>query len=208
MQYMEDAHKRRFTADELVAQQGEREAREARMRKRNNRLGLMIFQGSWILVFVCLVFIYWVIGFQPGWRPTAEERPGMLLPTIATIILFASVVLVRQGVKLVIRDEVQAFLQRWGLALLLGAAFLGIMVTQFSGVPANDEQQYGYVYRLMIGYHAVHVIAIGFLMFQVWRFGRLQFYDSSNHWNVEAAAQLWYFVTVAWVLFYIVLYLI
>jgi len=33
-------------------------------------------------------------------------------------------------------------------------------------------------------------------------------YNPVNFWSVEAAAQLWYFVVVAWLLFFVVLYII
>jgi hypothetical protein len=43
-------------------------------------------------------------------------------------------------------------------------------------------------------------------MISVYR--RAAAYDSVRHWAVEATTKLWYFVVIAWILFYIVLYLV
>lgn len=206
MQYV-DGHT--LTQEEKAEREQRRLEREAEMRLRNNRLGLTVFQGSWILAFVCLVIAYWQIGFSPEWRPSASERPDMVLPTIATLGLLLSTWYARSGLKAVEADRIKAFLSRWLIAMGLGVVFFVIMVSQFFAVPAStDGQQYGFIYRLMIGYHAFHTLVIGIMMVQIWRLGRQGRYHADNSWSVEATAKLWYFVTVAWVLFYVVLYLI
>jgi hypothetical protein len=42
-------------------------SRDERIKLENNRLGLLLFQFSWILVFVCLVFV----NLQIRWNHTA-----------------------------------------------------------------------------------------------------------------------------------------
>ena len=213
MQYVK--RKTPMSEAERTQRQLEQEQHEAAMRLRNNRMGIAIFQLSWIMVFVCLVVVYWQIGFQPGWRPTPEQAPHVILPTLATLGLIVSGWLTRRALKIVEATDPKQkigrqppFARTWLIAIGLGVVFFVVMMTQFFAVPAGGEgQQFGVIYRVMIGYHAIHAIAIGFMMVQVWRYGQDGRYHQDNSWSVEAAAKLWYFVIGAWLLFYAVLYL-
>ncbi|MDQ7034609.1 MAG: hypothetical protein Q9P01_07185 [Anaerolineae bacterium] len=68
----------------------ERQQYNEALRLKNNRFGIALFQLSWIMVFVSLIIVYWQMGYQPGWRPTAEQAPHVLMPTLATIALILS----------------------------------------------------------------------------------------------------------------------
>lgn len=205
MQYMDNY--RPTTAEERKQRAREQAEQAQRMRERNNRMGLAIFQGSWIMAFVCLALIYVLMGAAPGWRPEDGQRPGILIPTIATVALLVSTWLARHAWQAVTRDEVQRFLNEWMIAIGLAGVFFVIMLTQFFALtPAANDLQYVELYRLMIGYHAIHTLVIGGMMIQVWRYGKAGRYHSGNHWTVEAALKLWYFVTAAWLIFYVVLY--
>lgn len=204
MQYMQQY---RLNDEERAEKQRQREEREAAIRLRNNRLGVTVFQISWIMIFICLVVVNWQMGFSPGWRPEGLEKPDGLLPAVATIALLASTWLARGAWRAVTQDRLQGFLNQWRGAILMGVVFLAIMMSQFFAIePGPDGQQFGYMYRLMIGYHALHALVIGYLMVQVYRRGRHSHYHAGNSWAVEGTTKLWYFVTVAWILFYIVLY--
>lgn len=205
MQYMDNYHP--LSAEEREEREARREQREQDMKIRNNRLAITVFQVSWIMVFVCLIVVNWQLGFSPVWRPNDFQRPDVVLPTLATVALIISTVFAHLGWKSVEKNQVKAFLQRWLIALGLGAVFMVIMVTQFFTTPAsNNGEQFGFVYRLMIGYHWLHAIVIGAMMFQVWRLGRIGRYHKDNTWAVEGTTKLWYFVLVAWLMFYVVLY--
>ena len=75
------------------------------------------------------------------------------------------------------------------------------VTVQFSG-------QFSTIFRLMVAYHAVHALVIGYIMWRVYQTGLAGGYTVLRHWAVEAAARLWYFVVVAWLLFYVVLYIL
>jgi heme/copper-type cytochrome/quinol oxidase subunit 3 len=193
-----------LSREERRRQQAER---AAAIRLKNNKLGITVFQGSWIMVFLCLILVYWQMGYSPGWRPAPDQKPALLLPTIATVALLASTWFARQGLLAVKGDQTTRFQQQWLLAIVTGGAFLLIMVQQFLALPPDTaEARYGQLYRVMIGYHALHALAIGFMQIQVYRYAAR--YHAGNHWSVEATVRLWNFVTVAWVLFYAVLYII
>ncbi|MGB1285415.1 MAG: cytochrome c oxidase subunit 3 [Aggregatilineales bacterium] len=202
MQYT-DNYQPEFSREEREQQRIER---DAEVRMKNNRMGIAIFQGSWIMVFVCLIVVNWQLRYSPEWMIDGAEIPNPILPTVATAVILLSTFLSWRALKAVKADNVQVFLSQWRNAFLLGGVFLVIMISQFfTYLPGGG--QFVFVYRVMIGYHALHTAFIGLMMVQVWRYGKHGAYHSENHWSIEATLNLWYFVTVAWVLFYIVLYL-
>lgn len=209
MQYMDQ--NRSLTRSEKQEKAKQRDERDARIAEKNKRLGLLIFQISWIMIFVCLIVAYWQLGFSPNWRPTPEQAPSPWLPTLATGLLIASAWTGHRAWHNVEDTSPQnaassQWLTYWQATLGLGAGFLVIMATQYIAVPASEEQLFGYIYRLMIGYHALHAVVIGAMMGYVWRWGRRGRYHAENVWAVEGTTKLWDFVVVAWLLFYVVLY--
>lgn len=209
MQYMN--RNRPLNLAEKKERDRKRKEREVRIAAKNKRLGLFIFQGSWILVFICLIVAYWQLGFSPGWRPTPEQAPNPLWPTIGTLALLLSVWTGHRtwtiAANTAADEAVSApWMRSWQVTLALGTLFLLVMASQLFVIPPGDEQLFGYIYRLMIGYHAVHAVVIGGLMLMTAYYGQQGRYHTDNIWSIEASVKLWDFVVVAWVLFYVVLY--
>ena len=180
------------------------------MRLKNNRLGMTIFQLSWIMVFLALVVVNWQLRFSYAeWPPAGVAPFDPLLPTAATLALLLSALMVRRGFRLLRAHRQAEFLAQWRGAILLGAAFLAIITYEFATVSdAALATQYGVTMRLMTGFHFVHAVAILGVLARVYRSGAAGRYSSDERgsWAVEGAAKLWYFVTLAWLLFYVVLY--
>lgn len=179
--------------------------REEALALKNRRTLVTLFQCSWILVFVLLAAISLQI------RSTMEERPVLnavqfLVPALATVGILASGWAARDGLRAIRADERARFLSRWRLSLALGAAFVVVMLAVLAFNPYSG--QYAQIFRVMIGYHALHALVIGAWMVQVLRNAVQGAYSSGDHWGPEAGARLWYFVIAAWVLFYVVLYLL
>jgi cytochrome c oxidase subunit III len=180
-------------------------SREEVQALRNKRTGLAIFQVSWIMVFVVLI----VVNLQlrnnaPSWPPPGVDQLNPLIPTVMTLVLIASSVLVRQGTRAVKAGDTASFLSQWRIAIGLGVLFIAVMALEGLFVPTSG--QYSTVFRVMVGFHGFHALVIGAFLVNVYRNG--QQYDAAHFWPVEAAAGLWYFVTIAWLLFYTVLYVI
>lgn len=179
--------------------------REERQRLQNNRTGMAIFQISWILAFVCLVIVNWQLRFSyTSWPPEGVEPMGRALPSLATAALLLSVWLSRRALAAIRQDERRAFLTQWGAAILLGAAFVAVMVYEWLIVPMGT--QYGSIFRLMTAFHAFHAMVIAVYMANVYLKARDGHYGAFDFWWVEAGFKLWAFVAVAWLLFFVVLY--
>jgi heme/copper-type cytochrome/quinol oxidase subunit 3 len=204
---MQYTNRKYVSPEEKAELDRKRQEREAELRLKNNRLGITVFQISWIGIFLALIVVNWQLRYSPQWMAEGVTRPNAVLPTIAFVSLLVSTFLTHTALRAVKADNVQKFMRDWLIAIGLGVVFFGIMISQIFTVSVADGQ-YASVYRLMIGYHALHALAIGFMMVQVYRYAQRGRYHRGNFWSVEATTRLWDFVTVAWVLFYIVLYLI
>jgi len=185
-----------------------RKEREAALRLKNNRLGLTVFQISWIMVFVAMIVVHsWVRFSSLEWPPEGVSSPNPILPTLSTIGMIASMLLAHQATKAVKADNLAQFKTYWLATLGLAVAFFLVMIYQFSVIDLADGQ-YAFVFRLMIGYHGIHAIVVGIFMVQVFRYALRGQYHAGNFWAVEGTERLWHFVAIAWILFYIVLYLL
>ena len=184
--------------------------RDAELRLKNNRLGMTIFQASWIMVFFALIVVNWQLRFSYAQWPPAGVAPfDPLLPSAATLALLLSALLARQGWQGLRLGKLSVFLMSWRLSMALGIVFMAIIAVEFAAVSeAAMATQYGVTMRLMTGFHLAHALAILAVMLRVYRNGGRGSYSGAPHdsWPVEGAAKLWYFVTVAWLLFYVVLY--
>jgi len=180
--------------------------RQEALALRNKRTLVTVFQISWIMVFVCLVIVCLQI------RSTIQDLPTLtpvqFFPLLATAAILISGWTAHQGVQAVRTGERDTFLVQWRYTLVLGGAFLAVMMAIFFFNPYVGIPQYGAIFRVMIGYHAIHALVIGGWMLQVYRNAQAGAYTPRDYWGVEAAAKLWYFVIIAWILFYVVLFLV
>ena len=157
------------------------------------------------MAFVCLIIVNLQLrGNFASWPPPGVQPYDALLPTLATIGLLVSAVVTRGGLRAIQNDNRESFRSQWRIALALGVGFILIMAYEWLRVPPSG--QYSTLFRVMTAFHAVHALVIGYIMFRVYQ--NAAAYDSVHYWAVEAATKLWYFVVVAWMLFFAVLYLI
>ncbi len=178
--------------------------REELQALRNRRTGMFIFQVSWIMVFISLVVVNWQLRFSPSWLPEGVEPVSPIPATLATGSLLLSGVLTRRAQHAIQADNRRAFLTLWQGLLALGSLFILIIAYEWAVIKPGT--QYAQVFRLMTGFHIFHAFVIGIYLLVVYQNGREGQYGQYNFWAVEAGAKLWYFVVVAWMLFYIVIY--
>lgn len=180
--------------------------RQEQLELRNRRTGLIVFQVSWIMTFICLIIVnLWLRGQQASWPPVGVQV-SLIIPTLMTVALVASSFFMRRGLRSLRADDRPTFAANWRIGLALGVVFAIGMGYEFVAAPGSG--QYLSVYRLMVGFHHVHALVIGVYLIRVYQNGLAGHYNQTHLWPVEGGASLWDFVTVAWVLFYVVLYII
>lgn len=183
-------------------------SRQELQKLRNNRTGLFLFQLSWILVFICLIVVNLQMrGNFQSWPPPGVDRLPVILPVLATAALLASSWFAHRAQSRLKQGHGAGVQSGFLATVALGAVFVAIMLYEWIIVPA-DAGQYGAIFRVMTGFHGVHALVIGLYLWRTRRFAAAGAYGPRNFWAVEAAVKLWDFVTVAWVLFFVVLYVI
>lgn len=186
--------------------------RQAEIALKNKRMGINLFQISWIMAFVCLSVVNLVMrGNAPSWPPLGTPPLEPVLPTFATLGLIASMVLARRALVAIQTDKRTAFLVQWRAVLGLGALFVAVMIYEWITLTptlSGPPNQFNTIFRLMTAFHSLHAIAIGVYLVWVLRRAAQGAYSRADFWEIEAGAKLWYFVVIAWLLFYAVLYII
>ncbi len=199
----------------------QRRLREAEVALRNKRTGVALFQISWIMAFVCLIIVNWQLRYSaPTWPPPGVQPLERALPTLATLGLILSGWLVQRAHHAIQGDQRGAYLVQWRAALILGGVFVAVMAYEWLALPPVPEltltilgqtetgpaTQFNTIFRVMTAFHGFHALVIGLYMANVLRKAQGGAYGSHDAWEVEAGAKLWYFVVIAWMMFYSVLY--
>jgi heme/copper-type cytochrome/quinol oxidase subunit 3 len=155
-----------------------------------------------------LLFAYAFLSAQDrGWPPPGIERPGLLWPTVATLVLLGS--LVPAGAAAFAGKHARGTLLQSSafLTAVLGAVHLGIQVWTYTDLPVDPtEHVYGSVFVLTVAIHHLILLAglVGFLVLAV------QVWDRPGERQMGGARglALWWGVTTAyWLLVYGTLYL-
>ena len=151
---------------------------QARDRDVTATVGMIVFLGSWAVMFGALFFTFAAVRVRSAeWPPEGLPRLPLLLPTIATGLLALSIV------------------TRRGLTIALGAAFLVLQGLVWrdawqSGLRL-DHGPYGAYFYLLTVFHAAHaLVGLGLL---AWVRGR-------------NPVLFWHFVGGAWLCTYLLVY--
>jgi len=175
-------------------------------------IGMVIFLGSWAVMFAGLFFafaMYRVTAAQ--WPPAALEGIPFGLPVASTVlIVLSSVALWRYG-RLVAAGE-QSQPRRWLLrTIALGITFFAVQSVLWygaisSGLAPRSGHFAGHLF-LLTGFHALHVlVGLGLLS------RLLPITDAGPSPRLRTSARLtamfWHFVGVAWVLIFFLLFVL
>ncbi|ADE15688.1 cytochrome c oxidase subunit III [Nitrosococcus halophilus Nc 4] len=188
-------------------------------------LGMWVFLGTEVLFFGVLFASYAVLRFNyPEAFAEASRHTNILLGTVNTAILLTSsltMALAIRSAQLSKHKLTAGFLL---LTILLGILFLGIKGVEYYGeyekqlVPglnfayegdnAQSIKLFFYLYFIMTGVHAIHVIlgigTLAVIAVMAWR----EWFSSDYFTPVELVGLYWHFVDIIWIFLYPFLYLV
>jgi len=171
-------------------------------------------QGIWWLIategalFAYLIFSYFysMLYATGPWPPDGPPSLSLALPN--TLVLLTSSLVLEVGARAIRRDRRRMLL--WCLlgTIVLGAAFVGVQLVEWSQKPFGVASHlYGSFYFVITGFHMAHVVvglvAIGVLAIWTMR-GRV---GMAQHEHVSIAALYWHFVDVVWLAVFTTFYL-
>jgi cytochrome c oxidase subunit 3 len=188
-------------------------ARRRSARELSTYLGMVLFLGTWTMMFAGLFFSYAVVrNDAPVWPPPGEPRLPVGLPALNTLVLLASSVTLATGLKRLASGRATAFPKWLGATILLGAAFLALQLHVWIEVARRGLHAstgiYGSVFYGLTCFHALHVVVglviLGVLAVPAFAGRNL----TSRFGTVRLAAMFWHFVDVVWVVMFLTVYVL
>jgi len=168
-------------------------------------MGVVLIEGT---VFGLAIAAYFYLEMRaPAWPPDSVAAPDLRWGTINTAILIASLLpneLTRRAAERVDLGRV-----RWWLcaSVLFGLAFNAVRALEFTALNVSwDRDSYGSIVWLLLGLHTTHIVT-DFLDTAV--LTALTFtgpIEEHRFVDVEENAVYWYFVVLAWLPIYGVIY--
>ena len=173
------------------------------------RVGMVIFLGSWAMLFLALFFAYALVRARSaGWPPPGVPRLPRLLPGLNTAVVAASSVAMVIAVRAGELGRAHAAARALAAAAALGVAFIGLQGVVWSDLWSAgllpDGGPFPSVFYAFTTFHALHVlvglVALAGLALRA-HAGKVR------GGSVRLWGWYWHFVTLVWAALYVTLYL-
>lgn len=136
------------------------------------------------------------------------------LPLINTILLMTSSITAHFA-HIALEQDRRPQLKAWlGVTILLGVAFLGFQVLEYSHGYSEEMKLYltsgiyGNTFYMLTGFHGMHV-TLGTVMLIVMFLRILKgHFSPKSHFAFQAASWYWHFVDVVWVMLFVFVYIL
>jgi len=176
----------------------------------NERFALLIFLGSYALIFVTLAIVVVNLhNLSLEWPPAGVTPLALWKGLLVTFFLLASSLTLHFALRAAQLAQWPRFNRLMGLTLALGLLFLIGQTYQFATAGMTIQSGvYGAVFFTMAGFHAVHIVVGLILLTRL--FERMQGASVSAEPMpaTPTAAIVWHFLDLMWLPFFIVLYLL
>jgi len=186
--------------------------------------GMWVFLATEVMFFGGLFLAYLVYRTgNPAAFVAGSHELDITLGAINTGILIGSSLTMAMAVHSAQLGKFKAIATWMGATILLGGAFLGVKVVEYShkiheghfpganfhwAGPEENVEMFFNVYFLMTGMHALHmIIGIGIMLVLIplaWK-GR---FTPESHNYVEGFGLYWHFVDIVWIFLFPLLYLV
>ena len=178
----------------------------------NAWLAVLMFLGAEAMFFAGLIGAYLV--FRVGsqiWPPPFQPRLPIGLTGVNTVILLASAVTMRLGIRAVYRGDVVKMIRLLGLTASLGAAFLTIQGYEWFqlihfGLTVSSSV-YGGLFYTLIGFHGLHVVGALIWLLVVFALAKQGRFTKDRHVGIQTCGMYWTFVVGLWPVLYGLVYL-
>lgn len=183
----------------------------AKKKENTSRIGMLIFLGSWAMMFAACFYSYTLLRvLGGGWPPDGVPPLPTVLPAVNTLILIVSSLSLHLAVR-AIRAGRQAAFVRWLIATpLLGFVFTGLQILLWTDLIGegltHQTGAYGSAFYFLTVFHALHVVVgLGMLVSVVPK-ARRGGYSADSHHGVVLVSMFWHFVDIVWVLMYLMIF--
>jgi cytochrome c oxidase subunit I+III len=170
------------------------------------------------VVLGCLIFAYFYLRISvpswppdgvalPGWPPEGIPDPPLILPAAAGALLLLSVVPIWLGVRSVSKGDRSMLFYGLGAATLLAIGSLIVSSIHYTDRPFTwTENAYTSIITTLGGHHVLHVATLILIAIPMALLAWRGYYDEKRYIGVQALSLYWYFVVVAWVAYFVTVY--
>jgi cytochrome c oxidase subunit 3 len=176
------------------------------------KAGILLFIGSEVFLFGALFTVYFSFkGLNAGHWPDAEDLHLPLAKTLVfSLFLFSSSWTIHKAEHHIKNGNHKAFVNWWGLTILLGLVFLAGQVWEYSNLIREGHtlgsSQFVSAFFMLTGTHGLHVFGGLCALTVVWFRARKGQFNEHRHAFPQAASMYWHFVDFVWVIVYGVIY--
>jgi cytochrome c oxidase subunit III len=166
---------------------------------------MMVIEGM-VFAMIMMAYIY-LKGRVPHWPPSGPP-PDLLWGTVNTVVLLASCVPNALAKAAAERFDL-AKVRLWMAAcMMFGLAFNIIRFVEFGALNVRwDSNAYGSAVWLLLVLHTVHLFTDFYDTLVLWILMRTGPIEGKRFLDVSENAFYWYFVVIAWVPLYAIVYL-
>jgi cytochrome c oxidase subunit III len=180
----------------------------------NHRLGMMVFLVAESMLFTGLLGGYLVLRYStPMWPPEGQPLLPLWAGTANLVFLAAGSVGIQFAVAAVRRASHRGLLRGISACLGSGFAFVAVLGVEWirlrhEGLSLTQGGTYGALFYVLTGCHALHVLAVQIWVGTLLALALKDRFSPAHHEPVEMAAMFWHFVGVAWLVLFVILYLL
>ena len=169
----------------------------------STRIAMIALITTELMLFAGLIGMYLVIRLSAQtWPPAGQPRLPLLVTTLNSLVLFGSLVPMTAALRGVARGDRARTFRALALTTVLGVTFLLVQGIEWTRLVHHGltlaSSQYGGAFYVLIGCHALHVLAAVVWLAAVtalaWR-GR---WRPAAHAGLEMCAIYWFFVAALW----------
>lgn len=176
----------------------------------NNRMLITMFIFALSLLFACLIYANLIVRNAQGqWPPKEVNRLDMLTPILMTIVLLASSATAVLGIRATKTGDNQRVLLFISITSILGLIYSFWMVAFLINILNHFNGVYSAMFLALWFVHVLHAFAVlGFMGYVIQKLRSGKITPETGYFPVEASTNLWHFLTIIWIVLFVVLYLI
>ena len=183
----------------------------ARQAQATNHVGMILALVSFSMMFAGLFYSYGLLRIRSvAWPPPGIPAPPLLIPSIITVLMFASSVALEHGRKALGMGRIQAFQRLTMAAVILGSMFIGLQsqvwVQMWEAGLTLVVGPYASLFYFLTLFHALHVLAgLGILVRLYVVVPRTESLVAGRS-AAQMAAMFWHFVGAVWLVIFSLVY--
>ncbi|TMA33728.1 MAG: heme-copper oxidase subunit III [Deltaproteobacteria bacterium] len=178
----------------------------------NTRLAMIVLITGESMLFAGLIGMYLVFRLAARtWPPPDQPRLPLGLTTLNSAVLLGSAIPLARALGAIRRGETDRVARRVELTALLGLLFLAVQGAEWARLVRHGltlgSGTYGGSFYVLIGCHALHVLAAVTWLAAVAVLARRGRFTPARHAALEMCSLYWYFVCGLWVVLFPLVYL-